>query len=107
MNEEIKTEGNTEIVQALKEFEKQSEPAPSYEAVKFYKESTTPKIVELVMKWSGGAIKEQKQAEYVLLGFVVMAMGISIYLVFGGSTTTSIPIDIQNIDQSQFIQFNE
>ncbi len=32
------------------------------------------------MKWFG--FEEQKQAEYVLLGFVVVAIAISLYLIF-------------------------
>lgn len=54
----------------------------SYKAVKFYDETNTPKIVQWVMKISGGAIKEQKQAEYVLFGFVIVALIVSLFLVF-------------------------
>jgi len=85
MNEKINTLDNLEIDKALKEFEMKSntEPEPqapaaipspeassikfetdSYKAVKFYNETDTPKMVRLVMKYSGGLIKEQKQAEY-------------------------------------------
>jgi hypothetical protein len=98
---------NQEIDQALKEFEakntaqnqnifeaSKSSPVPqkevegvkfeipSYGAVKYYKETDAPKMVKLVMKWSG--FKEQKTAEWILLGFVVVALGISFYLFFGG-----------------------
>ena len=48
--------------------------------------SDTPKIIQLVMKYSGGYIKDEKQASYVLIGFVVMAIIISIFLVSGGSS---------------------
>jgi hypothetical protein len=34
------------------------------------------------MKWFG--VKEQRQAEYVLLGFVIVAIVVSLVLVFGG-----------------------
>ena len=34
------------------------------------------------MKISGGAIKEQKQAEYMLFGFVVVAIIVSLFLFF-------------------------
>ena len=78
MDEEIKIKGKEEIAQALKEFETKS--AESYKAVKFYNQTNTPKIVRLVMKFSGGAIKEEKQAEYVLFGFVVVAVIISVFL---------------------------
>ena len=108
MKEETNISNNSEIDKALKEFEAKSETeqtpedskssevpkhkvegiqfeVPSYGAVKYYNETTTPKMVKLVMKYSGGAIKEQKQAEYVLLAFVIVALIISGFLVFGGS----------------------
>jgi len=43
------------------------------------KDSEMPKMVQLVIKWSGGAIKEQRQAEYVLLGFAILIFLISQY----------------------------
>jgi hypothetical protein len=36
------------------------------------------------MKWFG--VKEQRQAEYVLLGFVIVAIVVSLVLVFGGGS---------------------
>ena len=107
MEEEIKIEGNSDINEALKEFELKSQveqmqktpdiikgkevegvkfEVPSYGAVKYYNETATPKMVQMVMKLSGGAIEEQRQAEYVLLAFVIVAIGISLFLVFGGGT---------------------
>ncbi|KKQ20327.1 MAG: hypothetical protein US33_C0021G0017 [Parcubacteria group bacterium GW2011_GWC1_36_9] len=107
MNEKINTLDNLEIDKALKEFEMKSntEPEPqapaaipspeassikfetdSYKAVKFYNETDTPKMVRLVMKYSGGLIKEQKQAEYVLFGLAIVIFGISLYLFFGGGS---------------------
>ncbi len=84
MPPETKIPDNSEINQALKEFETKSKAeAASYKAVKFYNETSTPKMVQLVMKLSGGAIKEQKQAEYVLLGFAILAIIISLFLFFG------------------------
>ncbi len=106
MNEDINIPNNNlEIDQALKEFEIKSQAEQVPQAPEISKTSEVPKMVQLVMKWSG---LEQKQAEYVLLGFVVVAIGISLYLVFGGGKkTTLMPINIQNIDQSKFIQFNK
>lgn len=43
----------------------------------------TPRIIKLVIKLSGGAIKEERQSEYVLLAFVLLAIGVSIYLLIG------------------------
>lgn len=107
MNEETNIPNNSEIDKALKEFEAKSQTEqiqkapeipknkvegiqfeiPSYGALKYYNETDTPKMVKLVMKWSG--FKEQKQAEYVLLGFVVVAIGISLFLFFGGGSGIS------------------
>ena len=56
----------------------------SYKAVKFYDQTNAPKIVRLVMKYSGGAIKNETQAYYVLFGFVVVAIGVSLFLFFRG-----------------------
>jgi hypothetical protein len=80
---------------------------PSYGAVKYYNETATPKMVKLVIKISGGAIKEQKQAEYILLGFVVVAIGISLFLVFGKGSKKVSSINIQGVDQSKYVQFNK
>lgn len=46
----------------------------------------TPKIIELVIKYSGGYIKDEKQANYFLIGFVVVAVIVSLFLFFGNST---------------------
>ena len=46
----------------------------------------TPKIVALLMKWFH---LEQRQAEYTLLGFVVVAILISLFLFFNGSNTVA------------------
>ena len=110
MPEDKTIKSNLEIDQALKEFEAKSDAeqtpqasskAPdvtqkevsdikfetdSYKAVKFYNETNIPKMVQLVMKYSGGAIKEQKQAEYVLFAFAIIVFAISLFLFFGGSS---------------------
>lgn len=53
-----------------------------WQAVKYYREPTAPKIIRLMMKYSGGLIKEEKQAEYVFLGFIVLAIILTIFLPF-------------------------
>lgn len=83
MNKETNIPNNSEVEGVKFEI-------PSYDgAVKYYNETATPKMIKLVMKLSGGAIKSEKQAEYVLLGFVIVAMGISLFLVFGGGSNGS------------------
>jgi hypothetical protein len=44
----------------------------------------TPKLIQLVIKYSGGLIKDDKQASYVLIGFVLVAIVFSFLLIFGG-----------------------
>jgi hypothetical protein len=111
MDEEINLQGNIDINEALKEFEAKSSdgqiqkntinktsyaiPKHEVEGIKFdtdndrevkaYDETDTPKIVKLVIKLSGGAIEEQKQAEYILLGFVIIAITVSIFLFVSSS----------------------
>lgn len=47
----------------------------------------TPKIVEWVIKYSGGYVKDEKQASYVLVGFAALAIIISLFLFFGGGNS--------------------
>ncbi|MBI4155694.1 MAG: hypothetical protein HY507_00490 [Candidatus Zambryskibacteria bacterium] len=57
----------------------------------------TPKMVKLVMKISGGAITEQRQAEYVLFGFVIVAIITSLFVFF--NTGSSNKQDLHTIYQ--------
>ncbi len=50
-------------------------------------ETPTPKIVQWVIKYSGGLIKDENQANYVLIGFVVLAIIVSMFLIFGGDSS--------------------
>ncbi|MBI3305790.1 hypothetical protein HYZ82_01495 [Candidatus Nomurabacteria bacterium] len=94
MPPETKIPNNAEIDQALKEFEAKSVVMPQAPAGQMPTVAdNTSGMVRLVMKLSGGAIKEQRQAEYVLLAFVIVTMAISFYLFFGGKSNIS-PINI-------------
>lgn len=42
--------------------------------------SDTPKIIQWVMKYSSGFVKDEKQASYVLLGFFGIAILLTIIL---------------------------
>jgi hypothetical protein len=119
---------NSEIDEALKEFEANSNkeqkikgiitpqtsavPAREVEGIKFetdsYKsveknnEPEIPKMVTTVMKWSG--FKDQKQAEWVLLIFVIVAITISLYLFFGGNVSQQKPNPAAIEQMKQFQQ---
>ena len=74
-----------------------------WRAMKHYREPETPKIIQWVIKYSGGLVKDKKQANYVLLGFVVLAIIISLFLVFGGSGEQNTPPVERHIDKQQFL----
>ena len=78
------TQPISEIDKALKEFEEKSQnelttkPAGVLEVA-----PGTPKMVKWVIKLSGGSIKKQKTAEYVLLILAIFMFGLSFYFFFG------------------------
>ncbi len=45
----------------------------------------TPKIVQWVMQYSGGYIKDEKTAQYALIGFVAIAIVVTFFFLFSGS----------------------
>lgn len=80
MDENLDLSKNAEINEALKEFEEKSQAEQVQKAPEVLEISNTPKIVGLAMKWFKLG---QKQAEYTLLGFVILAMAVSLFLFFG------------------------
>lgn len=101
---------NSEIEQALREFEEKSQAeqtpkntfggATSYEVpkegnngIRFETDNyraelqnnridTSPRMVRFIMKLSGGMIKKQKTAEYVLFVLSMLMFGASLYFFF-------------------------
>ncbi len=72
------------------------------------KASQFPKMVQLIMKWFG--FVEQKQVEYVFLGFVVVAIAVSFFLFFGNvGNSRAKPLTNSQIEQiiknQQGVQF--
>ncbi len=88
----IPVKGKSEIEEALSEFEAKSTTEEKPVVAKPVSSSKdVPGMAGLVIKYSGGLIKEQKTAEYVLLGIVILCMGASMYFFFGGSSSTVPP----------------
>ena len=116
MDENLNLSGNAEIQKALKELESEQggvETPQVSETVDVLRsqrmqipqDSDTPKMIGLVMKYSGGLIKEEKQAEYVLIGLVILMFALTFYFLFsGGDKTKPLPVDLQQIDQRQFVR---
>ncbi|MBI2065873.1 MAG: hypothetical protein HYT68_02290 [Candidatus Zambryskibacteria bacterium] len=47
-----------------------------------YSEPDSPKIIQRVMRFSGGYVKNEKQASYVLLALTLLAIIFSAFLLF-------------------------
>ena len=75
--------------------------ASGWRAVRYYRDPQSPKVVQWVMKYSGGLIQSEKQANYVLLGLVAVAMVISLFLFFGGSFGRSNPVPMIDFPELQ------
>ncbi len=86
---------NAEIDKALKEFE-EKDIAETQKSVSSAKDSDTPGMVKFAMKYSGGLVKNETQAQYALLGFVIIAIIISLFLFFGGgkNKAPAVPNDL-------------
>lgn len=52
----------------------------------------TPKIIRWLIKYSGGLIKNENQAAYVLIGFVVLAIIILLFLFLGGEKSVKFEV---------------
>ena len=103
MNEEINISSNIEIEKALKEFEVKSSTEEAQSNSEVAQTPDIPKMVGWVMKLSGGAIKEQRQAEYMLLGLVVLMFAVSFYFFFGGGDKNTKNISEPFFNQPQFL----
>ena len=77
---------NIELNKVLKEFETKANIEEQIQNIKqeTFKNSKTSKMVQWVIKYSGGIIKEQKQAEYVLFGFSLIILLVSFFFFWGG-----------------------
>ena len=66
--------------------------------------SGAPKVIKWLMKLSGGLIKNEKQAQYALLGLVILAIIVSLILFFGGGPQK--PILQEDIPQRELQPLN-
>jgi len=64
-----------------------SEPATKSQSGQWssgpYVSPFAPKIIRWLIRYSGGLVKNEKQVLYVVLGFIVLAVIISLFLIFG------------------------
>ena len=91
-------EGNEEIQAALKEFEEKSVPIHQLKEEPVASFGKPSRMSQLVMKIFGGIIKDEKQADYVLLAFVVVALAITLYLFWGQAFPSQSQIKVAPIE---------
>ncbi|MEK7480823.1 MAG: hypothetical protein AAB604_01830 [Patescibacteria group bacterium] len=53
---------------------------------------STPRVVRWVMENSGGYVKDEKQASYVLLGLAAAAIVVSLWLLLGRGGGPNVPL---------------
>ena len=63
-----------------------------WKAVKYYRETDEPKVIKLLIRYSGGLVKNEKQAVYILLGFAILAIIVSLFLWFGNNVSEPPPV---------------
>ncbi len=66
-------------------------------------QTPTPKIVQWVIKYSGGTVKDEQQANYVLIGFVVLAIVVVIIFLFSGGSDSSKILQENFQNKTQFL----
>lgn len=54
-----------------------------------YSGSEAPKMIQWIMKLSGGKIQDEKQANFVLLGFVVVIIIVTIFIFISSMSSPS------------------
>ena len=84
MNQNDKTNESINLSSALKD-SGTGVKLDEYRASRSYSPGT-PKMIQWVIKYSGGLIKDEKQAYYVLIGFVAVAIVIVSLVIFGGGS---------------------
>src|SRR3989338_9721581 len=97
MDENLHLDRNTEIANALKEFGvEQGATAQSQvpdivdamrsQRIEIPKNSDIPKMIAFVMKYSGGLIKNENQAGYLLVILTLIMFGLSLFFFFRGKS---------------------
>lgn len=68
------------------EFENQWERPNEY-----YGQRKTTKIIELTIRYSGGIIKDERQASYILLIISALIIVVSLFILFRGGSVPNVP----------------
>lgn len=57
----------------------------------YYSQKKTSKIIELTIKYSGGLVKDKKQAAYIILSISILIIAVSLFSLFKGDYVPNIP----------------
>jgi hypothetical protein len=101
MDENLDLSKNADIKEALREFEEKSKTEQAQKAPEVLQVSKIPKMTVLVMKWFK---IEQRPAEYVLLGFAILVILFSLFLIFKGTGKVENGGDIQVLPAEAFVR---
>jgi len=88
MNQNNQEKESIDLSGMLKKTDSGDKPQASWQQPGVYVSPFAPKIIQKIVRYSGGLIKNERQAYYVLLGFVAVAIVITLFLIFSGTEFT-------------------
>lgn len=100
MENNVNLRNNTEINEALKEF-RVDKVIESQQNISAHKDLKSSRMVNFVIKHSGGLVKSEKQANYALFIFAIVVFAFSGYLFFTSlkSNKPATNVNSPNINQ--------
>jgi hypothetical protein len=75
---------NEEIEKALEEFERKNQEEAARNVPKVPQKAKTSNMADWLMRHSGGLVKEEGTAIYILAGFAILAIAVSLLLLLSG-----------------------
>ncbi len=91
----MEEEMDGEIKKALQQFEKEFVPIPNRDEPEVFQSVTSSKLVLWIMKHSGGKIKKERQAEYIIFSAVILMIACSFYLFYTSSSKVESDIPLE------------
>jgi len=91
MNQNNQEKESIDVSGMLKKTDSGDKPQASWQRPGVYVSPFAPKIIRWVIKYSGGLIRNERQAGYLLLGLVVLAIIVSLFLFFGSGRQKALP----------------
>ncbi len=99
MGDNTNNKEGIDLSNALDDSDAQFQVEPQQSAQAF--DSETPKIFQWVIKHSAGMVNNKRQVKYVILGFIILAIIISFFVVFKRSPGNLSPEEKAFLDQKK------